>query len=76
MIEINGKWLTENQNKVLLFVNEYIDKHGFSPTILEVAKHMDFRYRSQAQIVIERLCHYGFLAKNKDFSVRNLEKVE
>lgn len=76
MKKVNGKWLTENQNKVLLFVNKYIDKHDFSPTILEVAKHMGFRYRSQAQIVIDRLCEYGFLTKNKDFTIRNLEKVK
>jgi len=71
-----GKYLTENQYKVLKFVNQYIDKHGFSPTIFEVAKHMGFRYRSQAQIVIDRLCHYGFFTKNEDFTIRNLVKVK
>ena len=75
MIQVNGIWLTENQNKVLLFVNEYIDKHDFSPTITEVAKHMGFRYRSQAQIVIDRLCHYGFFIKKKE-STRNLSKAK
>ena len=77
MIKIGeNKWLTDNQWKVYMYVCNYIDKHNFSPTLLEVAKHMDFRYRSQAQIVIDRLCHYGLLTKNKNFTIRNLEKID
>jgi len=70
-----NEWLTDNQWKVYVYVCAYIDMHKFSPTVLEVAKHMKFRYRSQAQIVLTRLCELKMLEKDRTKSTRNLIKA-
>tara|TARA_Y100001973_G_C5131196_1_gene297861 strand:- start:754 stop:975 length:222 start_codon:yes stop_codon:yes gene_type:complete len=68
--------LTKNQKKVYVYVQKYIDRHGFSPTLTEISKHMKFKYRSEAHIVIDKLCKLRLIKKNMKKKIRNLTIIK
>lgn len=64
---------TKKQKNILDFINSYINKHGISPTIEEVAKHFK-RAVGTIHEHIEELVNKGFIKKNN--SVRGIEIVK
>ena len=62
--------LTERQQAILAFINEYAESNGFPPSIREIAKHFGV-YPATVQDHISALERKGFLQK-KRFQSRSL----
>lgn len=57
--------LTERQAKTLHWVGAFIDKHGFSPTLEQIGKHLGASKPTVFEI-IDRLISSGRLTKRED----------
>ncbi|KKQ55453.1 MAG: methyltransferase BseMII protein [Parcubacteria group bacterium GW2011_GWA2_38_13] len=64
---------TKKQKEILDFINSYINKHGISPTIEEIARNFK-RAVGTIHEHIEELAEKGFI--KKDNSVRSIEIIE
>ncbi|KMY69147.1 hypothetical protein AAU61_06450 [Desulfocarbo indianensis] len=53
--------LTPRQAQVLTFINDYLDEHGYPPTVREVAGHFGFRSPRAAHDHMKALQKKGFL---------------
>jgi len=53
--------LTPRQAQVLAFINNYLDEHGYPPTVREVAGHFGFRSPRAAHDHMKALQKKGFL---------------
>jgi repressor LexA len=62
--------LTERQQAILDFINEYVDSNGFPPSIREIGRHFEI-YPATVQDHIAALERKGFLQK-KRFQSRTL----
>src|SRR5262249_30221488 len=65
--------LTEKQQAILDFINEYVDSNGFPPSIREIGRHFEI-YPATVQDHIAALEKKGFLQK-KRFQSRTLSPV-
>lgn len=57
--------LTPKQKKVLVFVTSFVDKHDYSPSLEEIAKHFRFKSVSTVHQYVETLRQKGYLSKIK-----------
>ena len=55
--------LTANQQRVLDCVRRYIDRHGRSPTLREIAENLELSSHSSAQDYVEALVRKGALER-------------
>lgn len=70
MYGINGYMLTERQQAILDFINEYVQKNGFPPSVREIGSHFGV-YPATVQDHISALQRKGYLQK-KPFQSRTL----
>jgi repressor LexA len=57
------KELTKKQKRVLLFLEEFIQKHGFPPTVREIAQHLDMSGPHSAKRFLDILQEKGFIRR-------------
>lgn len=67
--------LTDKQKKVFDFINSFIQKRGFSPSLQEISKHLG-KNTSTAQYYVKELKEKGYLKKsaNKARSITPISK--
>lgn len=58
------KGLTKRQGQVLDFISEFVDGHGYPPTVREVASRFGFRSPRAAHDHIRALLRKGYLKQN------------
>ena len=57
------KELTKKQKRVLLFLEEFIQKHGFPPTVREIAQHLGMSGPHSAKRFLDMLQEKGFIRR-------------
>ena len=62
-MNLKVKPLTEKQKKTLDFLNSFIEKNGYSPSLKEIAKFLKTKNLSTAQYFVEELEKKGYLKK-------------
>ena len=67
--------LTKKQKQVLDFVQSYINKNGYSPTLEEIRKHFKLSALSTVHQHIETLVQKGYLDKNNYQKIELKEKI-
>ncbi len=69
--------LTERQRRVLTYVHNFIQEHGYSPTIREISDALGYRSVSAVHAHLRNLQAKGCLscAKDKPRTLRVLAKV-
>lgn len=67
----NTRPLTEKQKQVLDFISTFITKHGYSPSLKEIAGFVDTENLSTAQYYVEELESRGYL-KRDSFKTRGI----
>jgi repressor LexA len=55
--------LTPNQQRVLDWIERYLDRHGRSPTLREISENLGLRSHSSAQDYVEALVRKGALER-------------
>src|SRR5205809_1673423 len=65
--------LTEKQQAILDFINEYVEDNGFPPSVREIGRHFGI-YPATVQDHISALERKGFLQK-KRFQSRTLSPI-
>lgn len=60
---MDGFGLTPRQRQVMLFVQSFIDKHGFSPTLQQITDAMGLKSKGSAHRIIACLCERGYVKK-------------
>ncbi|KZS45723.1 hypothetical protein AWU65_07250 [Paenibacillus glucanolyticus] len=71
--------LTARQAEVLNFIKFYVNKHGYPPTVREIAKGINCRSTSTAHNMLERLVLRGAIEKGESpraIKVVDVEGVE
>lgn len=58
--------LTEQAAKALTFIQEFIDTHGWSPSLQEIASAVGWKSKSNAHRIIDVLIDRGYVAKRPD----------
>lgn len=58
-----NKPLTRRQTEVLEFIKSFVSGKGYSPTVREIAEHMQYQSSSTAFHMVEILVHKGFIKK-------------
>ncbi len=53
--------MTPNQLKVLEFIKQFISEQGYSPSLQEICKHMQWKARSQAHNTVKQLAERNFI---------------
>lgn len=63
--------------KMLDTINEFINKHGYSPTVRELAELLDIKSTSTAQRHLKMLENDGYIDKADSFprTIRILKRV-
>ena len=56
--------VSEKQKNILNFINIFIEKHGYSPSIREICLGVNLKSTSTVQYHIEKLIKSGYLQKN------------
>jgi len=64
------------QRMTLLFMREYIARHGFAPTLKDIALHLGVRSASTAHFHLERLVQKGYLTKGAQGALWISEEIE
>jgi len=67
--------MTKNESRVLRYIADFIDRHGYSPSFQEIADHLDFKSPSQTYGICMRLIEKGKLKKGKPKEERSLEII-
>lgn len=67
--------LYNRERKTLAFVTQYIQRHGYAPTLAEIAENMGVNALSTVHEVVARLVHKGYLKKSAGFE-RGIELVD
>ena len=62
------KTLTKRQTKALNFIKSHLEKRGYPPSQMEVAKHMGSDYPNTGQSVINALISKGYLFRTPGVS--------
>jgi len=65
--------MTKLQAKVLAFISQFIDKNGYSPSILEIADGVK-SYTGNVHASLKRLDERGYLHKGRGW--RNIRLIE
>lgn len=66
--------LYSQERRVLEFVNQYIQRHGFAPTLMEIAEGIGVNAVSTAHEHLQKLVQKGFIKKTAGFE-RGMEVV-
>ncbi len=66
--------LSERQQRILAFLEEYLDEHGYPPSIREICQACGISSTSVADYNLKALEQKGYLRRNADIS-RGLELV-
>jgi len=67
--------LYTRERAALEFISQYIQRHGYAPTLAEIAESLGVNAVSTIHEHLERLIHKGYLKKTRGFN-RGLELVE
>jgi len=67
--------MTKNESRVLGYISNYINKHGYSPSFQEIANDLKFKSSSQTHGICMRLINKGKLKRGKPHEVRSLEVI-
>jgi SOS-response transcriptional repressor LexA len=70
-----NKLPTKQQQQILIFINDFITKHGYSPTYREIKKALNYSSISIVAKHINNLIEKG-LVRKKPRSARSLEIVD
>lgn len=62
--EIKNKELGETAQSVLVFVHDFINKNGFSPTVREIGNGVGLKSTSSVQAHMDKLNNLGYLVKD------------
>lgn len=65
----------QKERQVLEFLSQYIQRHGYAPTLLEIAEGLGLSAPSTVHEHLEKLAQKGFIKKSKGFD-RSIEIVE
>lgn len=66
--------LYNREKRVLEFVSQYIQRHGYAPTLIEIAKGIDVNAVSTIHEHLDRLVQKGYIKKSKGFE-RSIEII-
>jgi SOS-response transcriptional repressor LexA len=66
---------TKKQQEMLVFIDEFISAHGYSPSYREVASGLNYTSVATVALHINNLIKRGHLAK-RDHSARSLEVIK
>lgn len=67
--------LTKRQKQIYDYVKKYIHKHGISPTLEEIKKHLRLKALSTISEHIEELIEKGFILKT-GYEARSIELID
>lgn len=67
--------LYNRERQVLEFITQYIQRHGFAPTLSEIAESLNLSAPSTVHEHLEKLAQKGFIKKTPGFE-RGIELVE
>lgn len=67
--------LYNRERQVLEFVTQYIQRHGFAPTLVEIAESLKLSAPSTVHEHLQRLAQKGFIKKTPGFE-RGIELVD
>tara|TARA_Y100000768_G_scaffold388638_1_gene385776 strand:- start:4810 stop:5418 length:609 start_codon:yes stop_codon:yes gene_type:complete len=67
--------LTKKQKQVYDFIKDYLDKHSYSPTQMEIQEHFGFKSLGSVQDYIRYLKNAGYLESDSN-SVRGLVPID
>ncbi|MCL4339434.1 transcriptional repressor LexA [Patescibacteria group bacterium] len=67
--------LYSKERQVLEFITQYIQRHGYAPTLIEIAESMGVSAVSTVHEHLERLVQKGYIKKTAGFE-RGIELVE
>ncbi|PLX28166.1 repressor LexA [Candidatus Parcubacteria bacterium] len=70
-----GNQLTKRQREILDFVTNFIDSNGFSPSIREIADHLNLSSPATIHVHLDNLRKKGFLKKGSHNEARSIELV-
>jgi len=70
-------YLTKRQREILVFLKNYISKHGYSPTFQEIAEHFKFSSKGTVYKHLLNLKEKGFITKcwNKSRSIELISDI-
>jgi len=68
--------LTKRQSEVLHFLREYIQQHGFPPTIQEIQQHFGFSSSNAASSVLRALERKGYIVRIRKHCARSIQLVD
>lgn len=68
-------FLTRKQKEVLDFIQAFVKKEGYGPSLKEIKEAMGFTSHSTAQFHVNQLAEKGFLKKSSG-SVRGIELLK
>lgn len=66
---------TKKQKELLSFIEEFIEKHGYSPSYREIMNGLDYNSVATVALHVNSLIKRGHLRK-RDHSARSLEPVK
>lgn len=55
--------MTPRQKKLLTFIRDYVDQHGFAPTFNEMCESVGIASKSNAHAIVNRLVMLGYLVR-------------
>lgn len=67
--------LYNRERQVLEFITQYIQRHGYAPTLIEIAESLGLSAPSTVHEHLEKLAQKGFIKKTPGFE-RGIELVE
>ena len=56
--------VSDKQKNILNFINIFVEKNGYAPSVREICKGVDLKSTSTVQYHIEKLINSGYLQKN------------
>lgn len=66
---------TKKQRELLLFIEQFITEHGYSPSYREIMKNLDYTSVATVSLHVNNLIKRGHLQK-RDHAARSLEVVQ
>jgi repressor LexA len=60
--------LGDRHIRILMFLSDFQDQHGYSPSIREIGKHINVDSTSLVDYYLEQLCQSGYIERDKRVS--------
>jgi len=67
--------ISANNKKIFLFIKEYIQKHGVSPTLTEIKDYFEYKSLTSVQRSIGSLEKHDLVSRDK-YQQRGLRLIE